>query len=498
MALVIALVYFVALIMVAALYTRKKVKTASDFANAGKGMSWVLVTFCFVLAPLGSGHTMSLWETATGPIGASALWWSIGAGAIFLPITMLWLGPWARQSGCTTVPQIIEQIFGKKMGWLHACVQTMTWTGIGASEIIATGTAIYGLSGGAIPFQPWCIIIAFLLIVGYVYFGGILQMAWLNVVNSIVMIIGSYTALFMLGGYLAANLGGWGYIKEFYASMDTVGKLVQFDLGNQGVWLQVILPVIILHTCAGAVSQCMMQPFFAAKSDQDCRKGVFLGSVINVMSAVPWVCFALVGMAIPVVVASGGSSIGKLVVPLLAAEALPAPIVGLLMVSLLSATLSTGGSIVLGNANVITTDILKGALNPKMSDKRLLVVMKRVIFVAALLCVVPALTVPVVFPVFLWVFSFGIPIFIIYIIGLHFKTCKLAAWITVIAAYVVDLLWTFWPKIGEIVPSPFNMNMYAVTLVSLVLGIVLTAILPGEPSYRKRRAMAQSSSSQSE
>ena len=83
MALVIAIVYFAALIIVASLYSRKKVKSAEDFANAGGGLGWVMVTFSFVLAPLGSGHTMSLWQKAAG--GGFTDWadfGGIGAGAM--------------------------------------------------------------------------------------------------------------------------------------------------------------------------------------------------------------------------------------------------------------------------------------------------------------------------------------------------------------------------------------------------------------------------------
>ena len=103
---------------------RKKVKSAEDFANAGGGMGWIMVTFTFVLAPLGSGHTMSLWEKAAGGgftdwsaftgIGAGAMWWAIGAGAVFLPIAMLWIGPIYKKMNATTVPEALEKVYGKK------------------------------------------------------------------------------------------------------------------------------------------------------------------------------------------------------------------------------------------------------------------------------------------------------------------------------------------------------------------------------------------------
>ena len=43
-----------------------------------------------------------------------AMWWAIGAGAVFLPIAMLWIGPLYKKMGVETVPQALEKIFGKK------------------------------------------------------------------------------------------------------------------------------------------------------------------------------------------------------------------------------------------------------------------------------------------------------------------------------------------------------------------------------------------------
>ena len=208
MALVIAIVYFAVLIFIASMYSRKRVKSAEDFANAGGGLGWIMVTFSFVLAPLGSGHTMSLWEKAAGAggitslvdftgIGAGAMWWALGAGGVFLPIAMLWMGPLYKKIGEPTAPAAIGKIFGKRMGYFHAAFQTMTWTGIGMSELVAIGTAIYTLcqaSGINLGLYA-AIILGFILIICYVFSGGMLQMAWLNCINAVVMLGASYAAI---------------------------------------------------------------------------------------------------------------------------------------------------------------------------------------------------------------------------------------------------------------------------------------------------------------
>ena len=181
----------------------------------------------------------------------------------------------------------------------------------------------------------------------------------MNTINAVVMILGSYLALFFVGDWLAAHIGGWQAISDHYIKIGEVWKLTVFKSSSDLIW-QVVLPVAILHISSACVTQAFYQPMLSARSDADCRKGVFLAAFVNGISSFPWVIMALVGMAIPAIAAVGG----KLVTIKLALDTLPAPVVGLLMVCLLAATLSTGSGVILGNANVIVNDIIKDAMWP--------------------------------------------------------------------------------------------------------------------------------------
>lgn len=482
MILAIAIIYYVVLIVAVGALAKRRVKSASDFVNASGQLSWVMVTFAFVLIPLGSGHTLSLWESAPA-YGASVMWWGIITGGVFLPLMMLWFGPWVRRTKLQTIPQILEKIFGTKYSRLWSACVVATWTGIGAAEVTATGAAIYGLSEGVLQFFPWCILIALALIVLYVYFGGMLQMVWLNVVNSIVMLVGSYLGLFMLGTWLAAQLGGWDGVMGIFDSMGKSDMLSNMNLGDSGVWTTVIIPVTVLHCAAGVVAQNMNSPFFAAESDKACRKGIFIGAGINALASIPWIIMALIVVAD---ISSGGSvmsgvesdDINKLAPITLALAALPKPIIAVMMISLLAATLSTGGATVMANANVLTNDIIRRAWRPNMSDATNLKVTRAMILVSAALFAFPALSNAVIFPVFLWCFSFGIPVFVVYFMGLKFRSSPMAAWITTMVAFAVNFIWTFWTP--EWATGIWGLNMYPVTVVSIVLGIALSlAPLPG-------------------
>ena len=476
--LIFAIVYFALLIIIVGTVLRKRVKTMQDFAMAGKTLSWPLVTFGLCLVPLGAGHTLSLWEASAG-LGAAVVWWSIIVGGVMLPLIMLWFGPWVRELGVETFPEVMERLFGSNMRYLHASVSVGSWTGIAAAETLASAAAIYGLSGGSIPFFPWCIIIAFAVIVCYIVFGGILQYAWISVINACVMILGSYLALFFLGDWLLANIGGWQPIANHYIEIGEAWKLEILRLDPALIY-QIIIPVAVLHISAACVAQGLYQPLLSARSDEDCRKGIFLGAFINGISSFPWVVMALVGMAIPAIAAVGP----KLVDIELAMQTLPTPVIGLLMVCLLSATLSTGSAVILGHSSVIVNDIIKSAIKPDLSDQARLKLMRWMIVVCTLLAFIPAMTVPIVFPVFLWAFSFGIPVFVMFVLGMIWKASRSAAWITILFTYLVNFIWTFWTPGWA--TGPWGLNMYPVTVCSIVLGVVLTGILPGKGGLLKR------------
>ena len=76
--LVIAIAYFLVLSVGVSFFLRKKVKSGSDFVTGSGKLPWPLVVAAFVLAPRGSGHTLSLWQ-ASADMGGRA---GGGSGAV--------------------------------------------------------------------------------------------------------------------------------------------------------------------------------------------------------------------------------------------------------------------------------------------------------------------------------------------------------------------------------------------------------------------------------
>ena len=476
-ALVIAIAYFLVLSVGTSLWLKRKVKSGEDFVTGGGTLAWPLVMAGFVLGPLGSGHTLSLWE-GSADMGASVLWWGMMSGGVFVPLFLLWIGPWFRRLRVQTFPEGMGKIFGERIGWLLAAVYPAVLIGISVAEVSATATAFYALGGGAIPLTPHCIVLAVVLTILYIVAAGMMQVAWMNLANAVMLIVGSFAAVFFTGSWLSGR-GGWEGIAAFYANAGEAWKTSILNFSPEVIF-GMIFPCFILTVFFQSSSQAQNQPLLAARSESDVRRGVFWAAFINSMAAYPWVILALVGMAIPAVAASGA----KLSVPELALTALPAWMVGLLMISLLSATLSTTSMLVLSSSHVIVHDIFKRAVYPAMSDATFLKLTRIMILVCAVLVVIPALKLPYIFSIFMWTFSFGIPVLGVYLIGMLWKVNKVAAWTTILAAYIANFVWTF--ATPTWLPSYLSLNVYPTVFTTLLFGIVLNLILPGEPGYLRR------------
>jgi len=489
--LVIAIAYFLILSIGVSLFLRKKVKSGSDLLTGSSTLVWPLVMAGFVLGPLGSGHTLNLWEFQSF-MGASVLWWGIIAGGIFVPLFLLWFGPWFRRLNVQTFPEGMGKIFGENIGWLIAAVFPAQLIGICIAEVLATATAFYALGGEAISLKN-CIYLAVGFTIIYIIVAGLMQVAWMNLVNAIMLILGSFAAVFATGFWLAGR-GGWESVSDVYANAGTAWKTSVLHF-TPDVIFGFIFPCLILLVFMCSASQAQNQPMLLAKSESDIRRGVFWAAFINGMVTYPWVILGLVGMSIPAIAAAGA----KLSVPKLALMALPPWMVGILMISLLAATLSTSAQLILATTHMIVHDIFKKAVNPRMSDKTFLILTRSMVLVIALIVIIPALRVldQDIMSIFFWTFSFGIPVFGVYLIGMLWKVNKVAAWITMLAGYAADFLWTFNPDLIWL-PERVKSNVYATIFATVLFGVVLNLILRGEPGYLRQMKAAEQKESVTE
>ena len=475
---IITVAYFVFFCIFFSIRSKKNLTDGKQFFTAGGMMGWVAVMCSFCLAPLGGGHTSSLWEQAGG-VGVGAAWWGIAFGGTMVPIFMLWFGPMFLKLKVQTFPQGMGKIFGPKMKVWNSAVAPAGWLGIGMAEIFGTAMAVYTLSGAANgPLSvPACVLIAAALNLIYIFFAGMLQASYMNIVNAIVLIVGSFVAIFWLGGTIT---GGYQGVADRYIAQGLGDRVNLFALTPDVLW-GVLIPVIILGIFSVSSEQKQYLPMLSAKNADSIRKGAIPAGIINAMSCFP---FVILG----VVAGSGLSGVGTdraiTAVPDLVVNYLPPAMVGILMVALLCALLSTGSGVILATSHVIYDDFVKPVMKKVASPSKQKMISRIICVIVCLAAAIPSLFVEIFMNLFFWCFSLSLPIFICYLIGMIWKINRKAAWINCIASLAVNCWWTF--ALPSWCPPQFSLSFYPVFVVTIGLGVILNLVMPGEKGMLKQ------------
>lgn len=453
--------------------------SSKTFFTAKGQLGWLAVMCSFVLAPLGGGHTTSLFESQAS-MGVAVAWWGILAGGVFVPVFMLWFGPMFRKLKVNTFPQALGKVFGPKIKIFNSSVAPAAWLGITVSELIGTSTAIYTLGGGRLSFAPWCIIIAAVLMLIYILLGGMLQASMMNIINAIMLIAGSYIAVVYIGFKYP---GGYDAVADTYAAQGLANHTNIFALTPE-VIINVAIPVLVLHILSVSSEHAMYQPMLAAKSSYDIRKGAYLGGIINTAACLPWVILGVTGTSIAAIAAQAPI----LSVPELALEMMPQVLIGVLMVALLCALLSTASGMILAISHVVTDDIVAPLADKKPGDKGYVGLSRIIIVIVTIAAVIPAIRGTMLITLFFWSFSLSMPIFVCYLIGMTWKINRKAAWINLLVTTGVNFWWTFaCPSWAGMFTLPF----WPVAITTCALGIILNLIMPGEPGLLKQIKMKE-------
>ena len=83
----------------------------NEFALGGRSLPVGVVAATMALTVLGTAHILGVFEMVWG-VGAAAIWFSI-AHVILLVVVCYSTGLWVRRLRVTTVPELLEHLFGK-------------------------------------------------------------------------------------------------------------------------------------------------------------------------------------------------------------------------------------------------------------------------------------------------------------------------------------------------------------------------------------------------
>lgn len=475
--LIAVLVYEVALILGVGLFIarreRNQTKHEGDFALAGRNLPVPVVAITLALTVLGTAHILGVFEMVWG-VGAAAVWFSI-AHVILLVIVCLSTGLWVRRLGLTTVPEILDMLYGRATRLFVSCTMAGIIFGILTIETQGIGIIIATMTGWEIKDGA---IVGAIIGIFYVVLAGMKEVGWLNLINATVMYIGLILATI----YLALALPGGDYssIYHHYADNPATEHMISI-WGNSQIFLTFSLGMVIAVVFSQSINQMLMQPCMSAASEKTIRKALWWAAPINGLFGVFAVVIGLTAAALPEFAELGP----KQAATTMLVEMLPPWLSAMLLASFLAAILSTFAMTSLAPATIVTVDIYKNLYRPNATEKELTLVMRILIVVMACIAMAVAASLPPILAAMNWLFSWLVPVFWIVLFGLFWKRSPAVALSTLAAAWIANSTWSF-TSIHEVIPvfGPFD-NAYITLIVTLIFSVGGNLIAKGKPGFFK-------------
>ncbi len=328
-------------------YSKRRVRSASDFAVGGRSASATVIAGTIVGTLVGGASTIGTAQLAY-QYGFSAWWFTLGGGLACLLLGLLLAGP-LRRSGASTGPGFLNDAYGPPTGlWATLFSSAGILLNL-VGQILATVallTSLFNITPMA------AALVAVLVIIGYVVFGGVWSTGLVGTFKLVLLYLS------MLGvGVLAYRLGGgW---RGFTAAMPAYPW---FSLFGRGVATDLAAGFSMI---VGVMStQTYLQAIFSGRSERTSRRGAFLSAAL-----IPPIGVAGILVGLMMRVSAPGIN-PREALPLFVMQYLPGWFGGLVLATLFIATIGTGAGLALGVSTMFTEDVYHKFIAPRATEQQ--------------------------------------------------------------------------------------------------------------------------------
>ncbi|WP_051261075.1 sodium:solute symporter family protein [Desulfovibrio inopinatus] len=451
-------------------------EASGSFLLSNRDLPVAVVGVTMALTVLGTVHILGLFENAWH-MGAISMWFSFGH-VILLVVACLATGRWARRLGVSTMPELVEMLFGSTARLVVSCVMAAVIWGILTLECQGLGIIIATMTGWSI--QNGAILGAVLGLL-YVVLAGMKEIGWVNLINTVFMYLGLIVAGFALTTSLPQ---GWEGVTNYYINQDQDWMLSIW--GTPDLMLTFALGATLSIVFCQGISQMLLQTAMSAKSEKTVKRAVWIAAPVNGLFGVFTVAMGLAAKSIPEFHAMGP----KLAAPTMILNLFPFWLVAWLLASFLAAVLSTFAMTSMTPATIFTVDIYKNLFNPAATEADERRVARWGIVILSILAVGVAAFLPPIVAAINWLFAWLVPVFFLVTFGLFWKRSNGAALLTMFAAWIANCAWSF-TELPHLIGLSEYPNVYITVLASLVVGVGSLMIMDTKPGLLTKRARTE-------
>lgn len=345
-------------------YLFKNQQNKNDYFLGGRSFGWFPLSLSVMATQLSAISFISAPEFVVIRAGGGMQWLSY---EFAVPIAMIFLGsfliPSLYKSGVVSIYEYLENRFNRSTRLLLSFVFQI-------SRAFATSVMIYAValiltSVMDIPFWITVILIGVITVI-YSYQGGMKAVVYGDMIQMIILFIGIIICL----GFGLHYLGGW---EEFSLQVDR-SRLDAVDFSSMGIgdsdgfgFWPMLIGGFFLYASYYGTDQSQVQRLLSASSMNTVRKTILFNGILRFPLTLSYCIMGLVlgtfALATPDFIAQIPSDKPDLLIPIFIRDYLPHGVIGILIVAILSAAMSSLSSAVNSLSAVTTEDFLAHGKN---------------------------------------------------------------------------------------------------------------------------------------
>jgi solute:Na+ symporter, SSS family len=372
-----ALIGFVALYLVVTvaigLWAARRVNDSKDYVVAGRSVPLYMST----------ALVFATWFGAETVLGVSATFLKEGMRGIVadpfgfsfcLVVVALFFARAFYRMNLLTIGDFFRHRYNKPVEIGTSVCIVLSYLGWTSAQLTALGLVFHTLSGGALSLG-WGIALGAGVVVFYTLFGGMWSVAYTDLFQSVIIIVGLIYLAFLLGG----AAGGFERVVTHAAE---AGKF-EFWPKLEARDVLAFIAAFVTAALGSIPQQDVFQRVTSAKDADTAVRGALLGGLIYFCMAFVPIYLAYTALIVdPAMVApllKGEANENQLILPYLIAQHTPLFAQVMFFGALLSAIMSTASGALLAPTTLFTENVLRPFF--KMNDRQFLLAM-RIVLVA--------------------------------------------------------------------------------------------------------------------
>ncbi|MEN8229811.1 MAG: sodium:solute symporter family protein [Bacteroidota bacterium] len=336
----------------------RRVKSSDGYFRGERKFSWWIM----MGQAFGTGTHAENFVAQTGAsfqLGFASIWYQ-WKNMVITPFYWL-IAPWYRRSERTTVGEIIEDRYGRKMGVLYSVFAILFFVFAQGAMLKGGGKVIAVATGNLISVNGIIAAMTVAFIV-YSFFGGMVASAHANFIQALMIIALS----FMLIPFGLHAVHGFSGMREVLPG--GFFNLYSSDLGLGGftILMLAINGIVGITAQPHMVSMCAM-----GSTERAGRVGQTYGSFVKRLVTIGW---ALTGLIVAALVIQSNHHLEdpEMAFGYASRELLLPGLTGLMIASILAANMSSASNFMVNTGALFTQNFYTKYIHKNPSDKQLL------------------------------------------------------------------------------------------------------------------------------